>query len=162
MREFLQRRIVAPILSLLRQGITPDKLAQSLAFGTGIGIFPVLGVSTPLLTLLALALRLNLPAIQLVNYMASPLQIALIIPFVRIGEWLTGAPPQPLTVAAGLEILGQGALHAIVVLWDAIVHAAIGWVAIGPVLIWTLYRIFRPLMIRAAAQVANTNRSEPT
>lgn len=160
MRAFLQRRVVAPILSLLRQGITADKLAQSLAFGTGIGIFPVLGVSTPLLTLLALALRLNLPAIQLVNYLVSPLQLALIIPFVRIGEWLTGAPPQPLTVAAGLEILGQGALRAIVVLWDAIVHAAIGWIAIGPVLIWALYRILRPLMIRAAAQVANTNRSE--
>jgi hypothetical protein len=162
MRDFLQRRLVAPILSLLRQGITPEKLAQSLAFGTGIGIFPVLGVSTPLLTVLAIALRLNLPAIQLVNYMASPLQLALIIPFVRVGEWLTGAPPQPLTVAAGLEILGEGALQAIVVLWDAIVHAAIGWIAIGPVLIWALYRIFRPLMIRAAAQVANTNRSEPT
>jgi hypothetical protein len=161
MRAFLQRRVVAPMLSLLRQGITPDKLAQSLAFGTGIGIFPVLGVSTPLLTLLALLLRLNLPAIQLVNYLVSPLQLALIIPFVRVGEWLTGAPAQPLTIAAGLEILGQGAWHAIMVLWDAIVHAAVGWIAIGPVLIWTLYRAFRPLMIRAAAQMANANRSEP-
>lgn len=162
MLDFVQRRVVTPIVSLLRQGITPEKLAQSLAFGSGLGIFPVLGVSTPLLTVVAIALRLNLPAVQLVNYLASPLQLALIIPFVRVGEWLTGAPAQPLTVAAGLEILGQGALHAIVVLWDAIVHAAIGWIAIGPVLIWALYRIFRPLMIRAAAKVAPSNRSTPT
>lgn len=162
MLDFVQRRIVTPIVSLLRQGITPEKLAQSLAFGSGLGIFPVLGVSTPLLTVVAIALRLNLAAVQLVNYLASPLQLALIIPFVRVGEWLTGAPAQPLTVAAGLEILGQGALHAIVVLWDAIIHAAIGWIAIGPVLIWALYRIFRPLMIRAAAKVAPANRSTPT
>lgn len=162
LRDLLQRRLVAPLLGLLQQGISADKLAQSLAFGTGVGIFPVLGVSTPALTLLALWLRLNLPAIQLVNYLASPLQLALIIPFVRVGEWLTGAPKQPLTVTAGLEILGRGAWQAIVVLWDAIVHAAIGWIVIGPWLIWALYRIFKPVMSRAAARVAQTDRSDKT
>jgi uncharacterized protein (DUF2062 family) len=160
-RRFLDRVLIAPILALLRQGISPSKLAQSLAFGTGVGIFPVLGVSTPALTVLALWLRLNLPAIQLVNYLASPLQLALIIPFVRVGELLTGAPQQPLTVSAGLEILGQGASQAVVVLWDAIVHAAIGWIAIGPWLIWLLYRICRPLMTRAAARMAPTGSAPP-
>jgi uncharacterized protein (DUF2062 family) len=160
-RDFLQRRLVAPILALLKQGISPAKLAQSLAFGTGVGIFPVLGVPTPALTVLALWLRLNMPAIQLVNYLVSPLQLVLIIPFVRVGEWLTGAPPQPLTVSAGLEILGQGAWQAIVILWDAIVHAAIGWIAIGPWLIWLLYRICLPLMTRAAARMANTGSTTP-
>lgn len=162
MRDFLRRRLVAPLLGLLRQGISPDKLAQSLAFGTGVGIFPVLGVSTPALTVLALWLRLNLPAIQLLNYLVSPLQLALIIPFVRVGEWISGAPPQPLTVSAGLEILGRGAWQAIVVLWDAIVHAAIGWIVIGPWLIWLLYRLFRPVMQRAAARMAHNERPEPT
>lgn len=161
LRDYLQRRLVAPILALLRQGISPAKLAQSLAFGTGVGIFPVLGVSTPVLTVLALWLRLNLPAIQLVNYLASPVQLALIIPFVRVGEWITGAAPQPLTVSAGLEILGQGAWQAIVILWDAIVHAAIGWIVIGPWLIWLLYRICLPLMTRAAARMAPTGSATP-
>ena len=120
----------------------------------------VVGVSTPLLTLIAIGMRLNLPAIQLVNYLASPLQLLLIIPFVRVGEWLVGAPRQPLTVAAGLDILAQGAWQAIVVLWDAIVHAAIGWIVIGPVLILALHRIFQPLLTRAAARAATQNRPE--
>ena len=61
-----------PILELLRQGVTPEKIALSLAFGLGLGIFPVLGVSTILCTVAAIVLRLNLPAIQLVNYLAAP------------------------------------------------------------------------------------------
>ena len=52
--RFLRRRLVEPILELLRQGVTPEKIALSLAFGLGLGIFPVLGVSTMLCTLVAI------------------------------------------------------------------------------------------------------------
>ena len=149
-RRFLRRRLAEPVLELLRQGVTPEKIALSLAFGLGIGIFPVLGISTVLCTVVALALRLNLPAIQLVNYLASPLQLALIIPFVRVGEHVLGLPAQPLSVSEGFRIMAAGVLHAIVVLWDAIVHAALGWIVIGPVLIFGLYRVFKPIMVRAA------------
>jgi uncharacterized protein (DUF2062 family) len=153
MTDWLRRRLLDPILALLRQGITPPKLALSLALGIGIGIFPVLGVSTPLLAAIALGARLNLPAIQLVNYLASPLQLLLIIPFVRVGEHIVGAPPQPLSIEAGTRLLTQGVFRAVVILWDAIVHAAIGWLAIGPVAIYLLYRIARPLLARAAARL---------
>jgi uncharacterized protein (DUF2062 family) len=150
MASFIRRRLVEPVLDLLRQGVTPEKIALSLAFGLGIGIFPVLGVSTVLCTVLAIVFRLNLPAIQLVNYLASPLQLALIIPFVRVGEHLLGLKAQPLSIAEGFRIMAEGVLHAIVVLWDAIVHAALGWIVIGPVLISALYYAFRPLLARAA------------
>jgi hypothetical protein len=36
------------------------------------------------------------------------------------------------------------------VLWDAIVHAALGWIVTGPLLIYGLYRLFRPLLVSAA------------
>jgi uncharacterized protein (DUF2062 family) len=150
MSSLLRRRLVDPIIELLRQGVTPEKIAMSLAFGLGIGIFPVLGVSTILCTIVAIVLRLNLPAIQLVNYLAAPVQLALIIPFVRVGEHLLGLAPQPLSISEGFALMAQGVLHSIVVLWDAIVHAALGWIVIGPFLIYGLYRIFKPLLIRAA------------
>jgi uncharacterized protein (DUF2062 family) len=150
-RGFVRRRLVTPVLDLLRQGVTPEKLALSLAFGLGIGIFPVLGVSTVLCTVLAIAFRLNLPAIQMVNYLASPLQLALIIPFVRVGEHLLGLKEQPLSIKEGFRIMAQGVWHAIVTLWDAIVHAALGWIVIGPLLIYALYRLLRPILARAAA-----------
>jgi uncharacterized protein (DUF2062 family) len=149
-RAFVRRRLVDPVLDLLRQGVTPQKIALSLAFGLGIGIFPVFGVSTVLCTVVAIALRLNLPAIQLVNYLASPLQLALIIPFVRVGEHLLGLKAQPLSISETFRIMAAGVVHAVIVLWDAIVHAALGWIVIGPVLIYALHRAFRPVLERAA------------
>jgi len=149
-RGFVRRRLIEPIIELMRQGVTPDKIALSLAFGLGLGIFPVLGVSTVLCTIAAIVLRLNLPAIQLVNYLASPVQLLLIIPFVRVGEHVVNDPAQPLSISEGFRLLATGVLHAVTVLWDAIVHAAIGWVVIGPVLIFALYRVFTPLLVYAA------------
>lgn len=150
MVEFLRRRLVEPVLALLRQGLAPRELALCLALGTGIGLFPVLGVSTPLLAVIALVGRLNLAAIQLVNYLIYPLQLLLIIPFVRLGETLTGAAPQPLTIDAGLELMSQGIWHAVVTLWDAIVHATLGWALVGPVAIYVLYRLLEPVLRRAS------------
>jgi hypothetical protein len=41
-----------------------------------------------------------------------------------------------------------------VVLWDAIVHAMLGWLAIGPIAIYLLYRVLRPLLERAAVTMS--------
>jgi uncharacterized protein (DUF2062 family) len=153
---WIRRRLIDPILALLKQGVTPEKLALSLAIGLGVGIIPVLGISTVLCTVAAVALRLNLPAIQLVNYLAAPLQLALIIPFVRLGEHLIGAPPQPLTIAAGFALLAEGVLKAVITLWDAIVHAMLGWIVVGPLFIYALYRLAKPPLERAARRFSAT------
>jgi uncharacterized protein (DUF2062 family) len=150
LRDFIQRRLFEPILQLLRQGITPEKIALSLALGVGLGIFPVLGVSTILCTVLALALRLNLPAIQLANYAASPVQILLIIPFVRVGEHLLRVAPEPLSIRSELRLLGHGVFEAVIVLWSAIVHAALGWALLGPPFIYLVYLLLKRILIKAA------------
>lgn len=75
----------------LSQGISPQRLALTLALGFAVGCIPVVGVPTVLCATLALALRLNLPAIQAANYAAMPLQLILIVPFARLGQWLVTA-----------------------------------------------------------------------
>lgn len=150
MRNLLQRWLVAPLVALLRQGITPQKLALSIAIGAIVGIFPVLGTTTVLCTLAAASLRLNLVAVHTVHYAMTPVQVLLIIPFVRVGEHLLGVPPQPLSIAEGMDLIAQGALHAVVVLWDAIVHAVVGWLAIGPLAIALFYWLARLLLARRA------------
>ena len=72
----------------LSQGISPRRLALTLALGLAIGCIPVIGISTLVCIALAFALRLNLPAIQAANYAVMPLQLFLIFPFVRLGGWL--------------------------------------------------------------------------
>jgi uncharacterized protein (DUF2062 family) len=69
----------------LRQGISPQQLALTLALGFAIGCIPVVGIPTVLCALLALTLKLNLPAIQAANYAVMPLQMVLIVPFAHLG-----------------------------------------------------------------------------
>jgi uncharacterized protein (DUF2062 family) len=145
---FLQRRLVRPLLALLRQGVTPEKLALSVALGTTISLIPVLGVSTLLCAALAIALRLNMPAIQIVNYLLTPAQLLLIIPLLRFGEWLSGAARYPVTLESGLALISQGIVNAVRVLWDAIVHATLGWLVLAPFAAFALYFILAPVFRR--------------
>jgi hypothetical protein len=146
MREFLQRRLAEPLMALLRQGVTPRELALCLALGTTIGLIPILGVSTALCALVALLLKLNMPAIQLVNYLLTPVQLILIIPLLRFGEHLAGAPRFPVTLESGLALLSQGVIDAIRILGSAIAHATLGWLVIAPPLAFVLYRALEPVL----------------
>ena len=86
----------------LLQGISPRRLALTLALGFAIGCIPVVGIPTIICAALALALRLNLPAIQAANYIAMPLQLLLIVPFVRMGGWLLASGTRQTPSAAAL------------------------------------------------------------
>lgn len=77
----IQRKVVV----WMRQGMSPQRLALTLSLGFAIGCIPVVGIPTVLCALLALALKLNLPAIQAANYAVMPLQMVLIVPFARLG-----------------------------------------------------------------------------
>jgi uncharacterized protein (DUF2062 family) len=95
---FWQRRIVAPIVVQLKQGISPEKIALTVALVIVLGIFPILGSTTILCGLAAVVLKLNQPIIQLVNYFAYPLQLAFIIPIYRLGETLFHQPHIRLSI----------------------------------------------------------------
>jgi len=86
--NFLQRRVIKPLMRLFRQGITPEKLALSLALSAALAVIPAFGWSVGLCGLAGLALGLNLPAMQAVNYFLYPAQVALLLPFFRLGEKL--------------------------------------------------------------------------
>jgi uncharacterized protein (DUF2062 family) len=89
----------------LRQGISPSRLAFTLALGFVLGCMPVVGLATALCAALAVALELNLPAIEAANYAAWPLQLGLIVPFVRLGRWLPlSGQPQPAPPSALLHL----------------------------------------------------------
>lgn len=92
----------------LRQGMSPRRLAFTIAVGFAVGCIPVVGIPTILCAALAMALRLNLPAIQAANYAAMPLQLILIVPFVRFGGWMFGRGGAGSTPILHLTVLGAG------------------------------------------------------
>src|ERR1700676_1476375 len=131
MNGFFKRRVLQPIVDLLKQGVTPEKMALSLALGAAFGVFPALGWTTSLCAIAALALRLNLPAIQIVNYFMYPLQIMLLLPFFRLGEKLFRAPHLPILIAQ-IYALARGNLwRAIQFLWRTTWHAIVVWALVA-------------------------------
>jgi uncharacterized protein (DUF2062 family) len=87
----------------LRTGDSPERLALTLALGFAIGCLPVIGIPSALCIGLAIALRLNVPAIQAANCLAMPLQLTLILPFVRLGG--------KLFASGGQQSLERALLH---------------------------------------------------
>jgi uncharacterized protein (DUF2062 family) len=155
MVRWLRRRILDPLLAFLKQGMAPDRLALCVAIGIVIGNIPILGVSSILCGLIALVFRLNLPAIQIVQAAMAPTQVLLIIPFVRMGEWILRAPHQALSIKAGLALIDQGVRNAVVVLRDAIIHGGFAWILIAPFATFLLYRVLTRAFEQAAARIDN-------
>jgi uncharacterized protein (DUF2062 family) len=122
----------------LSQGISPCRLALTLAIGFAVGCIPVVGIPTVLCAGLALVLRLNLPAIQAANYAAMPLQLALIVPFVRLGGRLLARHGVPASASASL--LHVPVLHLAALMGGLAGQALLAWllVAVPAVALMTL------------------------
>lgn len=149
-----QRRIVAPIIAQLRQGITPEKIALTLALGVVLGIFPILGSTTILCALAGIWLKLNQPVIQVVNYFMYPVQIALLLPFYRAGETLFGRPHVPIFSVTELMQRFQASPTQFLVDYGMVgVYGIVAWTLVAPLLIAGLYFGSRPLL-RALAHRA--------
>lgn len=152
--SFWQRRIVAPILAQLRQGITPEKIALTVALGSVLAVFPVLGSTTILCAAAAASLRLNQPIIQLVNYLVYPLQFALLIPFYRAGEWF-GAPHLSLSIPEMVERFRAGPLRFIADFGTIALGGVAAWLLLAPLVAAPLYFALRPLLHRLATRNAS-------
>ena len=150
---FLRRRIVIPILDLLRQGITPEKISLSIALGITLGVTPVIGSTTILCFLVAAVFGLNLPAIQLVNYIVYPLQFALLIPFIRMGAWIFAEQPAETSVAQILSLIRADVWSAIATLWTATMHALVAWLALGSLASLVIYLFLAPVLRKLSAAV---------
>jgi uncharacterized protein (DUF2062 family) len=146
--NFFSRRLVRPLLELLRQGVTPEKLALSLALGVVLGVFPALGWTTVLCALAALILRLNIPATQLVNYFMYPVQLATIIPFFRLGEILFRAEHLPLSVKQIYAMARADLWGAIKFLWTSNWHAMVVWGLLAPPIAAAVYFALIPFFKR--------------
>jgi uncharacterized protein (DUF2062 family) len=83
--------ITKSVSGWLRQGVSPRRLALTLALGFTIGCLPVVGIPTLLCVVVAFALRLKQPAIQAANFAVMPLQWLLMAPLIRLGGRLFGS-----------------------------------------------------------------------
>lgn len=102
---FTREKIYEPLILLLKQGVSPRKLALSVTFGILIGIIPVLGITTVTCAVFAYFLQLNMVAIQLANWLVYPLQLLFYIPFLKTGELIFENPQIPVSVTKLVQMI---------------------------------------------------------
>jgi uncharacterized protein (DUF2062 family) len=146
MKAFLRVRVAEPLLLLLKQGLAPQTLALSLALGATLGLFPVLGATTALCVAAGIGFRLSHPALQLANYAVYPLQVPLILVFVRLGERLVGAAPMPLSLPRLMESLRENPLAFLARFGWTSLHGILGWITVAPLVGGALYLGLVPLL----------------
>ncbi len=91
--------------------LTPQQVALLLSVGLVLGVFPIVGFPTVFCLLAAFVLRLNPVALQLVNNISSPLQLALLLPLARIGAHL--CRPGMAGDGSWAGAIGSAALHVV-------------------------------------------------
>jgi len=140
-------------MALLRQGLSPEGIALSMAFGVAAGVFPVIGATTLLGLALGAAFRLNHPALQLANWVAYPLQVVMIAPLVRLGEWLAGAHPVSFSVQQVVSSFSADPIGTVGRFGLTGLHGILGWIAILPIVVLVLYRTLLPVLREAAGRM---------
>lgn len=141
----LKRVVSRRLKAILAAGLTPRKLLATFCIGGALGLLPIVWGTTLLCVVVAYVFRLNQVALQSVNYLFYPLQLALIIPYCRLGArlfpWGPPFPPEILTYVLHGHGVGMIQLFA----W-ATLKAVGAWLLTAPPLAFVLYLLFSAMI----------------
>jgi uncharacterized protein (DUF2062 family) len=164
MSGFQLSKFAAPTLNrvreFLRQGMTPEKLVLCLALGICLSCCPILGITTTLCALAALSLRLNLAAIQLANYAAAPLQLVLLLPFIRLGERIFHTEKLPLSIREITTRFHSAPWATVKALWTWEWHAVVAWLFVAVPCVLVLKLLLKAILMRVNFGSAATAPAE--
>ena len=150
-RRDWRQRALQPIRAQLLQGTSPEKIARTLGVGTACSLFPFFGFTSLLNLGVGWVLRLNQPILHTLNQILGPLQLALILVYVRLGEmiWREGSPR--FTVAEMLQSFRDASLTEFLERFGwAGVHALTAWLITSPFLVVGVTLALQPLVHRLA------------
>lgn len=171
-RTFWQRRVVDPVVAQLTQGITPEKIALTIAVGSALALYPMLGVTTLFCFIAGVLLRLNQPIIQVINYLCFPIHLTTIYYCWHWGDRLFGTPHARMRVRETAEQMWHLLWHDPSLLLQrfgmTLYHATVVWALIAPLWVVVIYYSSRTTLreiarIRAeAAKAAASKVADPT
>jgi uncharacterized protein (DUF2062 family) len=150
LKKFWRGRVLGLIIAQLTQGVTPQKIALTIALGVNLGVFPVLGSTMLICAVVAFCLKLNQPIIQLVNWLMYPVQFATVLLFIRMGEWIVGAPRIPFSVPELLRKFEAAPGKFFKDFGMTAVHGIIAWSLIAPLVAALIYFILLPPLKKLA------------
>ncbi|MBK0404023.1 DUF2062 domain-containing protein [Adhaeribacter sp. BT258] len=155
--NFFKRKLVKPLLALLKAGITPEKLSLTVTLGAVIGLIPAFGVTTLIGTLVAARLRLNSPILLLISYFVNPIQIIIAIPLVKLGIFIFGGTPLRYSLAQIMHMIKEDWVETLNKLWVANLLGIAAWallaIPLGLLVYYATLPVFRRF-VRTQAAVA--------
>jgi uncharacterized protein (DUF2062 family) len=145
-RGAFHRYVGLPFEALILQGSNTRQLSFAIAIGVTFGVFPIMGVSIPFCFVAALVFKAPQPLTHAVNYAVYPLQIPLIFAFVRMGEWIMGAPNVSLAPSEILALARTDMTRFIEEFGLTCLHAMLAWSIAAPFIFVATFSAVRPVI----------------
>lgn len=135
------------ILRALTDGLSTRRVSLALAIGLSMGIFPIYGPVSMLCVLLAWVTRLNMPVMLGGVYAMALIKPLLILPFLRLGEWMFRADPMGISLVELSRRFSETPLSTLQAFSWSFLHAIAGWLAVLPLLIPLFYYTSKPIVL---------------
>lgn len=157
--SWINRKIIDPLFQIIKKGAEPKQLAFSTALGITLGLFPICGVTVFLcgMAIAILRTRCHAPSVMLANFIATPIELSLVVPFLRLGEVISGGPHFTLTSDALKKVVTGRASREVLL---AVSHALLGWITAAPFILGMLYIVLVPCF-KYLVQKLNPSPSSP-
>lgn len=142
------KKLKGVVTTQLTQGLRRRACCQAIAVSLTIGVFPIMGFSTLMNTFSAGILKLNQPVVQVCNWIVGPVKLALIFPFLRLGEWLFQAEPFRLSLTEFSERFFTDVAATSAEFAMTFVHAIAGWLVCIPVIYCAIFQVAQRLIAK--------------
>ena len=159
-REWFRCHVLRPLLRALRGGVTPRRLAWSLALGMMVGINPSVGLTTLIVVLAAWVFGLSKFASLVGAHMVTPVHLLLFIPFIDLGVHLFHTRKLPMD-RRQLEHLSHHPLQLIHDIWQWEWHALIVWALVAAIAMPLLAVYLRRALVLLLRKHRTLVRSRP-
>ena len=159
-REWLRCHVLRPLLRALRGGVTPRRLAWSLALGMVVGINPSVGLATLLVVLLASVFGLSRLASLIGVHLVTPLHVLLFIPFIELGVYLFRTRKLPMD-RKQLQHLSHHPWRLLHDIWQWEWHALIVWAVVAAIVMPLMAVYLRRALVGFLRRHRTLMRSRP-
>lgn len=135
------KKLKSVILDFLSKGLSPRKISIGVALGICMGIFPIYGPITVICFGLAWILRLNAPLVVAGCYSMTFVKPVLILPFLKLGEWIFRADPMGISLTELTRQFFDAPFATLQEFAWSFLHAIVGWLSVLLLLMPVIYFI---------------------
>ncbi|MCI2230043.1 DUF2062 domain-containing protein [Polaribacter sp. MSW13] len=125
------KHIIKKIKAPFQEGLSTKEVTKAIIVSLLFTVFPVFGVTTLLITLVSVKLKLNLPIMIVVSYLASPLQYLFFLPFIHFGESIMDINHTLLTIQEIKNAYDVSFFNTMQSLFFELVCGVSGWLLIA-------------------------------